>query len=66
MGKLFYSACNELSDITWIEAFRLLLETFLEVIADKYLLVDDEIDSLFETFIAALPVALRDKLLQCA
>ena len=44
MGKLFYSVCNELSDITWIEAFRLLLETF----------------------IAALPAALRNKLLQCA
>jgi hypothetical protein len=66
MGKLFYSACNELSDITWIEAFRLLLETFLEVIADKYLLEEDEIESLFEAFIAALPVTLRDKLLQCA
>jgi hypothetical protein len=66
MGTLFYSACNELSDITWIEAFRLLVETFLEVVADKYLLEDDEIESLFEAFIAALPVMLRDKLLQCA
>lgn len=66
MGKLFYSACDELSDITWIEALRLLLGTFLAVIADKYLLGDDETESLFEAFIAALPVTLRNKLLQCA
>jgi hypothetical protein len=66
MGALFYSACNELSDITWIEAIRLLMETFLEVVADKYLLEDDEIESLFEAFIAALPDTLRSKLLQCA
>jgi hypothetical protein len=39
IGTLFYSACDEMSDITWVEAFRLLLETFLEVTADKYLYV---------------------------
>jgi hypothetical protein len=66
MGTLFYSACNELSDITWIEAIRLLMETFLSVVADKYMLEDDEIESLFEAFIAALPDTLRNKLLQCA
>jgi hypothetical protein len=66
MGSLFYSACNELSDITWIEAIRLLMEIFLNVVADKYLLEDDEIDSLFDAFIAALPDTLRNKLLQCA
>jgi hypothetical protein len=66
MGALFYSACNELSDITWIEAIRLLMETFLEVVADKYLLEDDEIESLFKAFIVALPEMLRNKLLQCA
>jgi hypothetical protein len=66
IGALFYSACEELSDITWIEAFRLLLETFLEVTADRYLLEDEEIESLLETFIAAVPEPLRNKLLQCA
>jgi hypothetical protein len=66
MGALFYSVCNELSDITWIEAFRPLVKTFLEVAADKYLLKDDEIELLLEAFIAALPTPLRDKPLQCA
>jgi hypothetical protein len=45
------------SDITWIEAFWLLLETFLE---------DDEIESLLEAFVAVIPAQLRNKLLQCA
>jgi hypothetical protein len=66
MGPLFYSVCAELSDIVWVEALRLLLETFLEVTADKYVLEDGEIESLFEAFIAALPTALRNKLLRCA
>jgi hypothetical protein len=66
MGALFYAACDELPDITLIEALRLLLETFLEVTADKYLLEDDEIESLLEAFIAAIPAPLRNKLLKCA
>jgi hypothetical protein len=66
MGALFYAACDELSDITVIEALRLLMETFLEVTADKYLLEDDEIKSLLEAFIAAIPAPLKNRLLQCA
>jgi hypothetical protein len=66
MGALFYATCDELSDITLIEAFRLLMETFLEVAADKYFLEDSEIESLFEAFIAAIPAPLKNRLLQCA
>jgi hypothetical protein len=58
------SACDELSDITRIEAFRLLLKTFLEVTVDKYLQEDEEIESLFEAFAAAIPAKPRNKLLQ--
>jgi hypothetical protein len=66
MGVLFHAACDELSDITLIEALRLLMKTFLEVTADKYLLEDDEIKPLLEAFIAAIPAPLKNRLLQCA
>jgi hypothetical protein len=65
-GELFYHNCDELSDITCMEAFRLLMETFLDVAAEKYLLADDEVESLLEAFISALPEPLRNSLLQCA
>jgi hypothetical protein len=67
MGELFFRTCDELPDITWAEAFQLLLETFLEVMAEKYLLADDEIETLLETFMHAWPTSLKRKLpLQCA
>jgi hypothetical protein len=67
VGELFFRNCDELPDITWAEAFRLLLETFLEVAAEKYLLADDEIESLLKAFMTALPAPLkRSLLLPCA
>jgi hypothetical protein len=66
LGELFFYNCAELSDITWIESFRLLMETFAEVVAEKYMLADDEVESLVKTFITELPTILKNKLLQCA
>jgi IS4 transposase len=66
LGELFFYNCAELSDITKMEALRLLMEVFLEVAAEKYLLADNEIESLFEAFITVLPAPLRNSLLQCA
>jgi hypothetical protein len=66
IGELFFYNCDELSDITWIESFRLLMETFLEVTAEKYFLADDEIESLLEAFLAVLHESLKNSLLQCA
>jgi hypothetical protein len=66
IGELFFHNCDELSDITWIESFSLLMETFLEVSVEKYFLADDEIESLLEAFMAALPEPLENRLLQCS
>ena len=66
IGELFYYNCDELLDITWVEAFSLLIQIFPDVVAEKYFLADDEIESLLEAFIAALPAPLRDRLLPCA
>jgi len=40
-GELFFDICGELPDITWEKAILLLLNTFLNVAAEKYFLSDD-------------------------
>ena len=62
-GELFFDVCDELPDITWAKAFQLLLDTFLDVAAEKYFLADDEVESLLEAFMGALPELLKKSLL---
>jgi hypothetical protein len=66
VGELFFQNCEELSDITLAKALQLLLDTFLEVAAEKYFLAEDEVESLLVTFMNALPRELKEKLPQCA
>lgn len=65
-GEIYCHVSNELSDITWLEAFRLLMEVFLSAVTDKLSLTDKELDILLETFMEALPEMLKNKLLRCA
>jgi len=65
-GELFYDTCDELPDITFGKALLLLLDTFLNVVAERYLLADDEIESLLEAFINALPEPFKKTLQRCA
>jgi len=65
-GELFFDICDELPDITWVKAFMLLLDTFLDVAAEKYFLADDEIEYLLGAFMDALPEPLKNSLLKCA
>ena len=65
-GELFFDVCDELPDITWAKAFQLLLDTFLDVAAEKYFLADDEVEYLLGAFMEALPEPLKKSLLRCA
>jgi hypothetical protein len=65
-GKLFYAACDELSDITLAESLILLMKAFCDAVAEKLFLAEEELDSLMECFMSKLPQSLRDKLLQWA
>jgi hypothetical protein len=64
--ELFYSVCDELPDIVWVEAFRILMDVFLKTASEKMLLTEDELESLLEAFMSALPETLKNKLLKCA
>lgn len=66
LGELFYYISDEMSDITWIQAFHLLMQVFLDTITDKLSLTSEQLDRLMEAFMAALPKELKIRLQLCA
>ena len=62
LGELFLYFSDEMSDITWIQAFRLLLQMFRTLLADNIDIAEEEIDKLVDTFMDAIPTLLRSKL----
>ena len=58
MGELFLYFSDEMSDITWIQAFQM-LRTLL---ADKIDISDEKIDELVDAFMDAIPTLLKSKL----
>jgi hypothetical protein len=65
-GELFYDICDEMPDITCAKALLLLMDTFLNIVAEKYFLADDEVECLLEEFMNALPIQLKNCLQLCA
>lgn len=57
---LYFS--DEMSDITWIQAFQLLLQMFRELLADNLDVADDKIDELVDAFMDTIPALLKSKL----
>ena len=66
LGEIFYYVSDEMSDITWIQAFHLLMQVFLDTITDKLSLTSEQLDHLMEAFMSALPKELKTKLQLCA
>ncbi|NLA84347.1 MAG: transposase [Clostridiales bacterium] len=65
LGEIFYCIADEMSDISLIQAFHLLMQVFFDAITDKLSLTSEQLDQLLEAFMAALPKELKGKLLQC-
>jgi hypothetical protein len=66
LGEIFYYLSDEMSDITWIQAFHLLVQVFLNTITDKLSLTSEQLEQLIEVFMAALPKELKGRLQMCA
>lgn len=62
LGELFLYFSDEMADITWIQAFQMLLQMFRTMIADNTELSEDKIDELADTFMNALPPLLKTQL----
>jgi hypothetical protein len=66
VGQLFYHVCEELADITLVEAYYLLMEAFAEYTSKKLLLTEEQMKSMLESFMAVMPESLKQKLILCA
>lgn len=62
LGEIFFFVSDEMADISWIQAFHLLIETFLNTVADKLCLTEKTLNELMDAFIFALPKELSQKL----
>ena len=62
LGELFLYFSDEMSDITWIQAFQMLLQMFRTMLSDNTELSDEKIDELANAFMDALPALLKTKL----
>ena len=62
MGEIFLYFTDEMSDITWIQAFQMLLEMFRAILADNTELSEEKIDELVDAFMNTLPIVLKSRL----
>ena len=62
LGELFLYFCDELSDITWIQAFQMLLQMFRTILADNTELSDKKIEELVDAFMNTIPAVLKLRL----
>ena len=66
LGELFYLSVDELPDVCFVEAMRLLLRLFGERLQEKPMLDEGEIRGQLQSFLKELPVLLSQKLRKCA
>ena len=59
LGELFLYFSDEMSDITWIQAFQMLLQMFRTMLTDNTELSDEQITELVDAFMSTLPVMLK-------
>ena len=62
LGELFLYFSDEMSDITWIQAFQMMLQMFRTLLADQIDISDEKIDELVDAFMDAIPALLKSKL----
>jgi len=58
LGELFLYFTDEQSDITWIQAFRLLIKMFLDLLSEYEIIPEDTINELLDAFFSKVPLAL--------
>ena len=62
LGELFLYFSDEMSDITWIQAFQIMLQMFRTMLTDNAELSDEKINELVDAFMDAIPELLKSKL----
>ena len=62
LGELFLYFSDEMADITWIQAFQMLLQMFRNMLIDNSELSEDKINELVDVFMNTLPPLLKTQL----
>ena len=62
LGELFLYFSDEMSDITWIQAFQMLLQMFQTLLKDNTELSEDKISELVDVFMDTIPAILKTQL----
>ena len=62
LGELFLYFSDEMSDITWIQAFQMLLQMFRTMLTENTELSEEKITELVDAFMNALPALLKTQL----
>jgi hypothetical protein len=62
LGELFLYFSDEMSDITWIQAFQMLFQMFRRMLSDNTELSDEKIAELADAFMNTHPVVLKTQL----
>ena len=62
LGELFLYFSDEMSDITLIQAFQMLLQMFRTMLRDNTELSEEKINDLVDTFMNTLPALLKSQL----
>ena len=62
LGELFLYFSDEMSDITWIQGFQMLLQMFRTMLTENTELSDEKISELVDAFMNALPALLKTQL----
>lgn len=61
LGELFLYFSDEMSDITWIQAFQMLLQMFRAILSDTVELSETKIDELVDAFMSGIPTVLKSR-----
>ena len=62
VGELFLYFSDEMADVTWIQAFHMLLQMFRSILNDNTELTEEKINELVDAFMDTLPVLLKTQL----
>ena len=62
LGELFLYFTDEMADITWLQAFQMLLQMFRTMLIGLTELSEDKVNEFVDAFMDALPVLLKTKL----
>ena len=66
LGELFFLFTDELSDITFVKAFQIILDALIESICMIFQLTEEQMNQLMKEFFARIPAYMQRSLQRCA